>query len=81
MSSNSTNIFEIISEGAISIVKCIASIISCVIAFVSLFRFADSIVGWLLALVNVKNGGFMVIIHKIRKWLLSYIYKVYLSFQ
>ena len=41
-------------------VKCISSTICCVIAFVALFRAADSMVGWFLSLLNLGNSGFMV---------------------
>lgn len=56
------NVFEVISEGATSIAKCISAIITNLIAFVSIFHFLDAIIQWLFILVGIKNAGFKVIL-------------------
>jgi hypothetical protein len=46
--------------GAVSVVSCVAAIISTVLVFVAIFNFIDAIIAWFLGMLNVKNAGLTV---------------------
>jgi nucleoside permease NupC len=58
--SEATNVFEVISTGAVSILKCAAAIISTVLAFVAIFNFIDAIIAWFLGMLDIQNAGLSV---------------------
>ena len=40
--------------------KCVAAIISTVLAFVAIFNFIDAIIAWFLGMLNIQNAGLSV---------------------
>jgi pyrimidine nucleoside transport protein len=49
--------FEAVSSGAVGVVKAVAAIMACLIAFMAMFAFADACVMWFLSIVGLENCG------------------------